>query len=312
MALTNFTEDEEYKSYGEQACAPEIREGIHNQLICLSVINSFLSITAFLENTLILVALHKESSLHAPSKLLFRTLATTDLCVGIILEPLVVTGLISTVSQRWNIWRFAYDSTYFTGFILCSVSLFTLTAISVDRLLALLLGLRYRQVVTLKRIYVTLAVLGVLSIVGSAMYFLNPAITLWFINIALPLCLVTSVVSHVKIFFFLRHQQAQVQNRVHQGQLNQTVPLNIARYRKTVSSAMWVQLALVVCYLPHGIVMVLSTQKMLTASVLLARECTVTLLYLNSSLNPILYCWKIRGARQAVKDTMRHLCCSWI
>ena len=223
-----------------------------------------------------------------------------------------MTGLISTVSQRWNIWRFAYDSTYFTGFILCSVSLFTLTAISVDRLLALLLGLRYRQVVTLKRIYVTLAVLGVLSIVGSAMYFLNPAITLWFINIALPLCLVTSVVSHVKIFFFLRHQQAQVQNRVHQGQLNQTVPLNIARYRKTVSSALWVQLALVVCYLPHGIVMVLSTQKMLTASVLLARECTVTLLYLNSSLNPILYCWKIRGARQAVKDTMRHLCCSWI
>ena len=227
-------------------------------------------------------------------------------------EPLVVTALVSTVSQRWNICRFAYDITYFTGFILCSVSLFTLTAISVDRLLALLLGLRYRQVVTLKRIYVTLAVFWVLSIVGSSMYFLNHHITLWCITIALPLCLVTSVVSYVKIFFILRHQQAQVQNRVHQGQPSQIVPLNIARYRKTVSSAMWVQLALVVCYLPYGIVMVLSAQKMLTASVLLARECTVTLVYLNSSLNPILYCWKIREVRQAVKDTMRQLCCSWI
>ena len=38
--------------------------------------------------------------------------------------------------------------------ILCGVTLSTLTAISVDRLLALLLGLRYSQVVTLKQIYV--------------------------------------------------------------------------------------------------------------------------------------------------------------
>ena len=312
MALKNFTEDQEYNSYVEQVCSPEIAEGIHNQLICLSVINSFLSVTAFLGNTLILVALHKESSLHAPSKLLFRTLATTDLCVGIVLEPLVVTFWMSTVKKRWNVCRFAYDGSLFTGFLLCSVSLFTLTAISVDRLLALLLGLRYRQVVTLKRIYVTLVVLWVLSIVGSAMYFLNHHITLWCITIGLPLCLVISVFSYIKIFFVLRHQQAQVQNHVHQGQPSQTVPLNIARYRKTVSSALWVQFALVVCYLPYGIVMVLNNQKILSASFSLARECTETLVFLNSSLNPILYCWKIREVKQAVKETVRQLCCSRI
>ena len=312
MALTNFTEDEDYKSYGEQACAPEIREGIHNQLICLSVINSFLSITAFLGNTLILVALHKESSLHAPSKLLFRTLATTDLCVAIILEPLVVTALMSMVNQRWKVCRFAYEGTYFTGYLLCSMSSCTLTAISVERLLALFLGLRYRQVVTLKRIYATLAVFWVLSIVGSSMYFLNHHIMLWCINIGLPLCLVISVFSYARIFFILRHQQAQVQNRVHQGQPSQTAALNIARYKKTVSSALWVQLALVVCYLPYGIVMALNTQKILTTSSFLARECTSTLVLLNSSLNPILYCWKIRDVKQAVKETVRQLCCSWI
>ena len=312
MALTNFTEDQEYNSYVEQVCSPEIAEGIHNQLICLSVINSFLSVTAFLGNTLILVALHKESSLHAPSKLLFRTLATTDLCVGIVLEPLVVTFWMSTVKKRWNVCRFAYDGSLFTGFLLCSVSLFTLTAISVDRLLALLLGLRYRQVVTLKRIYVTLVVLWVLSIVGSAMCFLNHHITLWCITIGLPLCLVISVFSYIKIFFVLRHQQAQVQNHVHQGQPSQTVPLNIARYRKTVSSALWVQFALVVCYLPYGVVMVLNNQKILSASFSLARECTETLVFVNSSLNPILYCWKIREVKQAVKETVRQLCCSRI
>ena len=42
-------------------------------------------------------------------------------------------------------------------------------------------------------------------------------------------------------------------------------------------------------------------------SVLVARLFTVTLVLLNSSLNPFLYCWKIREVRQAVRDTLRDL-----
>ena len=215
------------------------------------MINSFLSITAFLGNTLILVALHKESSLHAPCKLLFRTLAITDLCVGIIVEPLAVTALMSAVNNRWNICRFVADVVFATAFILCSPSLLTLTEISVDRLLALLLGLRYRQIVTLKRTYITVTVLWVLPIVGSAMNFLNHDITIRCIIVGLPLSLVISVFSYVKIFSILLHHQTQVQNHVRRGQPSQTAALNIARYRKTVSSALWVKLALVVCYLPY-------------------------------------------------------------
>ena len=64
-------------------CSPEMTEGIHNHLIVLLALNGFVAITAFLGNTLILVALHKETSLHPPSKLLFHSLATTDLCVGL-------------------------------------------------------------------------------------------------------------------------------------------------------------------------------------------------------------------------------------
>ena len=113
-----------------------------------------MAFTAFLGNTLILLSLHKESSLHAPSKLLFRSLATTDLCVGIISEPLCVAYLITALNERWYmICHYALAILETTGHILGLASLFTLAAISVDRLLALLLGLRYRQVVTLRRIY---------------------------------------------------------------------------------------------------------------------------------------------------------------
>ena len=120
------------------------------------MLNIFLSITAFLGNTLIahiLVALHKETSVHSQSKLLYRNLAITDLCVGIIAEPLLVAYLMSLVKQRWDICNELDYAGLAIGAILCSVSLFTLTAISVDRLLALSLGLRYRRVATLRKAY---------------------------------------------------------------------------------------------------------------------------------------------------------------
>ena len=67
----------------EQLCPSEPTEGLKGHLLFISILNSILSLTAFLGNSLILIALHKESSLHPPSKLLLRCLATTDLCVGL-------------------------------------------------------------------------------------------------------------------------------------------------------------------------------------------------------------------------------------
>ena len=82
MVLTNFTEDENQKKIVELYCSAELFRGLDGELIFLSALKVFLSIAAFLGNTLILVALHKETSLHPPSKLLYRNLAITDLCVG--------------------------------------------------------------------------------------------------------------------------------------------------------------------------------------------------------------------------------------
>ena len=308
MAVNNFTRDENQKTLKESFCSEELPGQAHNQLIFLSVLHICLSITAFLGNSLILVALHKESSLHQPSKLLYRSLATTDLCVGIIVDPLAVSYLIAVMKKQWNICRHAFESIFIIGHILCSASLLTVTAISVDRLLALFLGLRYRQIVTLKRTYLTVIVFWTVSTVGTTMYFWDPLITSWCGKIGTVLCLVTSVFSYTKMFLTLRHNH--VQSHVSEGQPSQEIPLNIARYRKAVSSALWVQVTLAVCYLPYGIASALTPQRGLSLSVYLATNYTATLVCLNSSLNPLLYCWKIREVRQAVKDTIRQLSCS--
>ena len=97
MAQTNVTEDENQKTFTELFCSAYFVRGVDDELIFLSALNIFLSIAPFLGNTLILLALHKETSLHPPSKLLYRNLAITDLCVGIIVELLYVTSCTSVV-----------------------------------------------------------------------------------------------------------------------------------------------------------------------------------------------------------------------
>ena len=298
-ATTNYHGAGKQTSYEELFCSAELTGALHTQLIFFSVLNSFLSITTILENTLILVALYKETSLHPPSKLLLRSLAATDLCVG---------------NKQWNICRFSVVAVLITGQMLCLVSVLTMAAISVDRLLALLLGLRYRQVVTLKRTYVTVIVLWAVSFVGCITYLCNePSVTISsYSYVILTLSLVISIYSYTRTFLKLRHHQNQVQDNV-AVQPNKTIPLNIARYRKTASSALWLQLTLIVCYLPYIVVLPLAfreTPGKVSPGFFLALQFTITLLYFNSSLNPILYCWKIREVKQAVKDTVRQLFCS--
>ena len=187
------------------------------------------------------------------------------------------------------------------------MSILTSSAISVDRLLALVLGLRYKQVVTLWRVRALLISFWSSCMLCGSMY-------LWIENTAwivvfvfIVLCLVTSIFCYTKIFLKLREHQVQVRDHVLQGQTSGVgITLNIVRYRKTVSSISWVQLTLIICYVPYGIDSFLWINGI---DINYPWLSTATLVYLNSSLNPILYCWKMREVRKAVKDTIRQFCC---
>ena len=310
MTASPLTADGKHEKYEEIFCSVELTSGIHNQLIFLSVLNTVLSVTAFLGNTLILLALGKVTSLHPPSKLLYRNLAATDVCVGVIVEPISITYLIAVITGRWNICRYACLANYISGYILCGVSLSTVTVISFDRLLALLLRFRYRQLVTLKKAYLIVTALWIVPAVCTTMHVWNSQVTTWYSSILTSLCLVLSTASFGKIFHALRHQQLQihVQNQFHQGQSHEANLFNMARYRKAVSSALWVQLALIICYLPIVILEPLTIQG-LPPSIVIARLYAGTLVNLNSTLNPILYCWKMNEVRQAVKGIIEELRC---
>ena len=283
--------------------------------IFLIALNTFLSISATLGNALILVALRNVSSIHPPTKLLFRCLAVTDLCVGLICQPLYVVYLIIgnfTIELKY---RYVY---YFVYSVLLAVSPLTSAAISVDRLLALLLGLRYRHVVTLRGARVVIACVWFIAVSNASLLWVDfiqfsekVFLASWLTYLALIMVsIIISLFSYIKIFLTLRHQQAQVQGHVQPEQSCRVRSvLNIARYKKTVYSVAWIQFAMLACYGPYIVMVFLWNFGIIDYSKI-AGEVFFCLVFLNSSLNPVLYCWRIKDVRQQVKNTIRKcLCC---
>ena len=287
--------------------------------IFFTALNIFLSIFATLGNVLILVALRKVSSIHPPTKLLFRCLAVTDLCVGLLGQPLNVYVMYIAISL--DIGNFIVELVYVFVFIiivLVAVSILTSAAISVNRLLALLLGLRYRHVVTLCRVRVVIACVWFIAVIHASLYYVALILfhtTWWTFRALVIFSIIVSTFSYTKIFFTLRHQQAQVQDHVQPEQSSRVrSALNITRYKKTVYSVAWIQFAMLACYGPYIVMTSLwrfrikddHTESMIASKVF---GC---LIFINSSLNPVLYCWRIKDVRQEVKNTIRKCLCCWV
>ena len=272
----------------------------------IAAVNIIFSITSSLGNILILIALPKVKSLHPPTKLLFQCLAITDLAVGLTSQPLFATVLL--IDYNINCSSVTVILCNYLSLIFCGVSLLISTALSVDRLLALLLGLRYRHVVTLKRARIAVACCWLTALVTVLVTFLLRGKTLTRIVIILIiLSVIISLSSYTKIVLKLRQHQTSVQENVHQGMANAGgIPIILEQYKRTVVSIALVQVALVACYVPFLIIHVLRELDSIPNYVF--SLLSTTFVYLNSSLNPFLYCWRIKEVRQAVLGTIKRFC----
>ena len=277
--------------------------------VFFAIWNILTCITAVCGNTFIIASIRRVSSLHLPSKVLLVCLALTDLCVGVITQPLYVAHILFPECHSIGLYLLIGYNT--AGFLFSGVSMLTITAISVDRLLAVTLGLRYRQVVTVWRTRILLVSFWTISMAFGMMFFHYLDVTSYLTVVIILLCILISTFCYVKICYALRHHQVTVQPPAHQGEkrrqrVNQ---LNVMRFRKTVVSALWVQATFLMCFLPLTIIMILVISSFRTATVFFIRDLAISLLFFNSSLNPFIYCWKIKHMRQAVGGTVKRCLC---
>ena len=271
-------------------------------LIITSAINVPSIFVAIVGNSLVLAAILSAPSLRSPAILLLCNLAVSDLLVGLVIQPLFIAHSFNlTTRLLTSIWLIMSYSA-------CGISLCTMTAIAVDRFLALHYHLRYSTMVTSFRIKTFLTALWLKSFIFSGICFWSIRIFFLYITIFVCLCLIISVFCYVRIFKIVRHQQKKIQCQHQAVNLPQGSTIsNLLQLEKSAINSFLFFIVMVLFYTP------VSTYLSLIYATKDGSHrgwnVAITLVFINSSLNPFLYCWRMGDLRAAVMKTARKLFC---
>ena len=291
----------------------EAEDFLNSSLIVNSVLNTFLSYTAIMLNIITIHALRKTSSLPKPLKALFLSLSVSDLSVGFLVQPLNVASLVMRLkenSENNPTLKNINDVFNYTSVLLCYASFFGVTAVTADRFFAIHLHLRYQELVTHRRLVAVVTSIWVLSAILSPLWLWNRKIYSIVTAITLTVCLMSATFFNCKIYLAVRHHTHQIKIlQVHQAvtQNNEVIRTNTVRHIKSAVGTFYVSLVFLACYLPHIIINVVHA---ITGEFTLMNTLwiyTMTLVYLNSSLNPLIYCWKMRHIRHAIMNILRNM-----
>ena len=288
---------------------------LYNNTLVACILNSILAFTALVLNVLVILALRKIPSLPRKTlKTLLLSMSVSDLGVGLVAQPLNIYLLVSDIKFFSSFILVDHHEAIFKAYrvvanVLTYASFFSIVALSADRFLVIRLQLRYQDAVTHKRAIVGVISFWLLSAVLPLIrlrewlpedIFFILTVTIQFIS------LITAGLFYFKIFLALRQHAAQVQDvPVESGERNEAI--NATRERKAALGVFYVYLALMACYLPiicfnivENVIGPVRTSLMYKVNLYLT-----ILLALNSSLSPLIYCWKMRRIRQAMINILR-------
>ena len=267
--------------------------------LTLCILNANFSYTATILNIIAIYAIMKTSSLSRNFKTLLLSLAVSDLGVGLLAQPLFVVYLAMDATQK-NKTNETYDVMYTVtlipmNFFLCA-SLFSVTALCADRFLAIRLHLRYQSLVTYKRLGTTVISIWVISALISVIRLFIPKHIMYVIFVVvLSTCIINVTSLNVKLYLTLRRHINQIQvprvAQTNQGGIVQGI-------RKSAMASLFVYLVFIVCYLPN--ICTLFTIAAISEPKIDVEHLwfyTITLSFLNSTLNPLIYCWKMKRIR---------------
>ena len=273
------------------------------------VFNIFLSYTAFMLNIVTIYAIHKTATMPKTLKTLLLSLACLDVAVGFFSQPLYTFFLINWLRQHNLGCNTTQVWTILSGLFL-TASFLSVVAVSVDRFFAVHLHLRYQELVTHRRVVVAMISIWVYSAFVSLITLWGPNNALYLIStINAAFGFIITLVVYIRIYLAVRRHKNEIQSIQIRNEAQSEEIKNLTVLIKSTVGIFYVYLVLLICYLPYLICGTVIRIYGSTTALKTLYIYSVTLLYLNSTLNPVIYCWKMRHIRHAIVDILRKM--SW-
>ena len=274
-----------------------------------SIVIAVLSPVAVVANALILAAIWKKDFSRTPFHILLSGLALTDLCTGLIAQPLYAATFLmysinSTVMHKAPILVTTIRTIGESGAVIfITMTILSIAVMSIERWLYM----SRRSQITLRRGCFTVIVLllfPIPTVVFRSLENVDEAygrtMRLIFITQMLFCYIITSS-AHFKVYQIIRRHQQQVQTNTTSQSFGESA-IDLAKYKKSIATMIYILLLFSFCFLPYIVSSMmyfgLSRKTLETYS---AYRVSVVLLFLSSSLNPALYLWRMRDIRNGVK-----------
>ena len=301
-------------------------EDFYSTYVASIVLNSISALPASVLNILVMVAVWRKPQLHTPSNVLLSNLALTDFGVGCFVQPIFVAHKIGEIHGNLRLHCIASLVSKTLASVLGVASLTTLTAISIDRLLSIVLSVRYRTVVTIRQTVRTVGVLWIISIVATIPLFIYPISFLYCMILLLGLCLTVTTVAYAKLLRLIQRHRSTVETDVQVAQRNQQHTqatqdtqatqqnrqpaelTTIAKYRSSTRTVTWLVSLMIIFYSPYLVLnIVLAVARTSDDRFKAVFNIGHTVLFMNSLVNPAFYCWTIRSIRKAILELLSDL-----
>ena len=284
-------------------------EDLHSTCVVNCVFNIFLTYTAFMLNIVTIYALHKTSTMPNTLKTLLLSLACSDVAVGLFSQPLYTFFLINWLrldNPSCNTKQVrTISNTLFSG-----ASFLGVVAVSVDRFLAVHLHLRYQELVTHRRVVIVVIVIWVYNAFLSLMILWGSLGTLDVVGmINFAFSFIITLVVYIRIYQTVRRHKNHIQSMQIRNEAQSEEIKNFTVLIKSTVGIFYVYLVFLICYLPYLICK--TVLQIYGPSIALKKLYlySLTFVYLNSSLNPVIYCWKMKHIRHAIIDILQRM--SW-
>ena len=283
----------------------------YRNLIALVCVNSLAIIPTILLNALVIFVVATRHRLQTTSNILLACLAGTDLLAGVVVQPIIIAVGFQRI---FDVQSFCTLETVRTIAIFAQsyASLGHLVLISIDRYIAIKDPLRYREIVTKKRIKKAVLVAWAIAVVliikktvlaaianGTKTYSAHWTVTAVIIIIIACVYVAGIIYCHGYIFSETRRQKKRLQTE----QVSQEEAERIRNDNRAANTLAIILVALLITYLPVITIAFLaatfSNDHLSQSFIAISSSWSSTSVLLGSLVNPIIYCWRNEKLRRA-------------
>ena len=250
-------------------------------------------------NALVMIAVKVKSRLRAhKSNILLAMLSLTDFTVGILVQPLFIASLIMFLFDEPSGYCIVpVVKTLIVG--LAHTSLYHLTLISGERYLAMKHPFAYSTLVTEARLLVASALAWLLSVILPILtsFDLN-ILGIYVGNTMTVLSIVVIAFCHVTVYRETRRHQQQIAVQ----QVTQEAKEQFKRDKKAFILTSIILEMLLLCFIPFAVFTIVAVRyrsEITLETVHIFSYLAISMLLLNSLINPIIYSVRMRQFRIA-------------